>query len=349
MTHSECKQCTPMLIFSYLVTAGLAVYFARGISGLHSAIYLVVALGVGGLVLGTLFWLMFKGKLETSSSGGALIPFLTFSLIQAGIGYAVAKYLFNLPWDSALAFPAGAIMGLLLFFLLLNSPPTAWTRFLAAGFLAGGLVIALRLQGNVFGGLLYALALLNGVCLGMAALRGEEEKHYWGKAILFLAFLAAGRAAIQYYLLVSSYASLGVVITHPYTFVALFSGFFLLIAYPNLAAERPFPVPVICILLGILLPLALGIFIHVRPMSAYLLGLVVSGFAVGVLSSAPYSTAIIGYLSLAAATLGLPLFKDYSNLSRTLRLEVLAGIFVLTLVLHFVSQKMKSPPPEATA
>jgi len=348
MTHSECKSCNGMLAFSYLVTLGLAIYFSRGVSGsLHSPWILAVALGVGGAVLGGIFWFLFKGKMEASTGWGALIPFKTFALIQAGLGFAVAKYVFNFAWDDALAFPAGAIVAYFVFFLLMNTSASAWARYLAAGFIASGLVIGLRLNG-IFGGLLYALALLNGACLGMAGFKTDEQKHLWGKALVCGAFLAAGRAAIQYYLLQAGYANLGVVVTMPYTFVALFAGFFLPVAMPSLEKERPFPLAILIVLLGILVPLTLGVLIHIRPMSAYLFGLVVSGFAVGILTDASAWVAFVGYLSAATAVLGLPLFRDFANLSRVTRLEVLGGLFLLAIILYFVSPKAK-PSAEAVS
>ena len=65
--------------------------------------------------------------------------------------------------------------------------------------------------------------------LGKKKLCGVRRKFepFWQSPAFCFPLLAVARAAIQYYLLESNYASLGVVITHPYTFVALFAGIFL--------------------------------------------------------------------------------------------------------------------------
>jgi hypothetical protein len=158
----------------------------------------------------------------------------------------------------------------------------------------------------------------------------------------FGAFLVAGRAAIQYYLWTSGYAELGVVVTHPYTFLALFAGLFLPLLYPALEGEELFPNTVLLVLAGVVAPLALGVFIHVRPMAAYLFGIVASVFAAGILLKSPFRVAVLGYLSLAAGCAGLPLFRQLSNLSRTVRLEILGGIFLLSVIFYLI-RAQKNP------
>src|SRR4030095_679629 len=166
--------------------------------------------------------------------------------------------------------------------------------------------LSLRLQG-VFGGLLFAGALLNGFYPALKSLNPRRvEKALWTKALFFTALLAASRAAIQYYLVESTYAPLGVVVTHPYTFAALFAGFLI----PSLAIvmdrDRLLPKALTLVLFGVLFPLTLGIFIHVRPMAGYLLGLAAGGFLCGLIFSGTFAEGVLVYLSLAVVTLSLP-------------------------------------------
>src|SRR5262249_811491 len=181
------------------------------------------------------------------------------AVAQAAVAYAVANYLFNLPWRSALAYNVGALVAWLVLALLTSRYPASINSLLAAVFLAGGLVVALRLQG-VWCGLIYSLALLNSAQFGSRTLGCDTaEGEFWERALFFGALLAAGRAALQYYLFQSNYAGLGVVVTVPYSFVALFAGFFLPAVLWLTQRDRLLPTAMTLILLGIALPLVLGV------------------------------------------------------------------------------------------
>jgi hypothetical protein len=336
MTPANSKNSCIALAFAYAVNLALALYFAKSLTTLHSAYLLVLLLAGSGLALGAVF-----SFLAPKAAAGASLPKLLLALVfaaaQAAVAYALARYLFNLPWRSALAYPVGALIAWLVLALLACRYPASLNSLLAAVFLAGGLVVALRLQG-VWCGLIYSLALLNTALLGSRLLgRDTAEGEFWERALFFAALLAAGRAALQYYLLQSNYAALGVVVSVPYSYVALFAGVFLPAALWLTQRDRLMPMALALILLGIALPLVLGVFLHVRPMAAYLLGLVTASFLFGLIYPSSYGMGILSYLNLAAATLGLPLFTMLSNLSRVVRLEVLAGIAVVVfLILSFV-------------
>jgi hypothetical protein len=281
---------------------------------------------------------MFRGKNP--------VGFVIYEILQGALGFAIGRFVFNLTPFESLAFPAGALLALLGFGIVMSGFSKAVSASLLAVFLAGGLAVALRLFG-VFGGLLYGLTLLNGVALGRRNFaESAESSSLFGNALLFASLLAVARAAIQYYLLESNYASLGVVITHPYTFVALFAGIFLPGIYWLLERDRPVPVFVTMILLGLVLPIVMGVFLHVRPMAGYLLGIGVSSFMAGVLFTGSEGLGLVTYLNLGAVSLGLPLFKELSDLSRAIRLEILGGLLVLVVIFFLLFRLFQGNKPQ---
>ncbi|MCC6273393.1 MAG: hypothetical protein IT572_07995 [Deltaproteobacteria bacterium] len=335
---------------AYAVNLAAALYFSKSITVLHSAYLLAAALALLGLAIGAGFS-MAGGKGE-GGSAAKLVVALIFAAVHGAVAYALARYAFNLDWQTALAYPVGAAVAWIVFALLSCRYPQSLNALLAAAFLAGGLVIALRL-GCVWAGLVYGLALLNS-CLPGGKWLGREsaETEVWERALFFASLLAVGRAAIQYYLLQSNYASLGVVITHPYTYVALFAGVFLPALYWVSQRDRFCNPALALVLLGLVLPLALGVFVHVRPMAGFLLGLVTASFLLGILFTGTYGMGLLSYLGMAGATVGLPLFAKLSNLSRVARLEILGVIaVVLFLVLAFLIPRGEAsrPPHEKEA
>ena len=314
-------------IWSYLVTLGVALYFSKALGTVHPPIYLVLALAGLGLLLGLALLAAMKNKMG----------FVVFQVLQGGLAFLLAFYFFKTGWMAALAYPAGAVLGLIILWILAGNFSNTVSGVLLAGALAGGLAISLRL-GEVPGGLFFALALLNGYFLGMSCFPDHQgARDIFPKALFFASVLAVGRGAIQYYLLTSNYAHLGVVITHPYTYLALCAGFFV----PALAwathQEKLLPDWLSVVLLGIALPLLLGVFIHVRPMAGFLLGLVTSSFLFGLMFRNSLLQGLIAYLAMAGVVWGYPLFLKVSNLSRWIRLEILGGIFLLALILFFLN------------
>ncbi|HCU25359.1 MAG TPA: hypothetical protein DF383_10090 [Deltaproteobacteria bacterium] len=286
-------------------------------------------------------------SLAVSKKSGAaaqsdFVLFLVFSAAQAVAAYALSRYYFNLDWQTALAYPAGAVLALGAFFVLSCGFSSAFTSILLGVLLAGGFALSLRL-GEVFGGLLYSLALLGSALLVKKILASDSAaERLWQRLIFFVALLAAGRAAIQYYLLQSNYANLGVVVTHPYTYLALVAGVFLPALLWINERDRLMPTALALVLFGILLPLVLGVFVHVRPMGGYLLGLVTVSFLFGVIFAETYSMGILTYLNLAAVVLALPLFAKLTILSRVTRLEILGGLALLLLLGYVTSRAVSS-------
>ncbi|MFO1519229.1 MAG: hypothetical protein U1F57_06165, partial [bacterium] len=227
MTAQNSNQNRAAYGIAYAVTLALTLYFAKGVKTIHPPHFLVLALALSGLALNGVFWAVFRKRADGEAKGPCSMPVLIFQILQGAVGFAVSHYVFNLDWMVSLAFPLGALTAFAVFFAILSGFGDSVRSILTALLITGGLAVALRLEG-VFGGLLFAIALLNGYLLGQKSLCSDPAKaELWGKALFYGSLVAVGRAAIQYYLLESNYASLGVVITHPYTFVALFAGIFL--------------------------------------------------------------------------------------------------------------------------
>ncbi len=347
MSLSNRKICLGALAFAYLVNLGAALYFTKTISTLHSAWLMTFLLAGVGLAVGFGFSLIS----ESASAGTRLVVALVFAGVHGLLAYALSHYYFQLPWQSALAYPVGALVAWVVFALLICRYPSGISAVVAAAFLALGLVVALRL-GGVWGGLIYSLGLLNSALPGNRWLEARDEVagELWRRALFFAALLAAGRAAIQYYLLQSNYAALGVVVTLPYTYIGLFAGIFLPALLWVASRERWLHPALLLVLLGVIFPLALGVFIHVRPFAAYLLGLTTASFLFGLLFVDTYAMGILTYLNLGVGVFGLPLFTKLSGLSRVMRLEILGVLVImLFLILAFLTPRSPLPAPRENA
>jgi hypothetical protein len=342
MMSSNSKTVQVSFWFTYLITLGLALFFAKGVTALHPPHFLAILLAASGLLLCGIF--LFISRNQKNSS---FVLFAVFQVLQGVLGFAVSRYVFNLPVPGALLFPAGAVLSLFTYGAVAEDFAPSAASVLLSFFLTGGLAVGLRLHG-VFGGLIYTLALLNGFWLGGRLFSSKIlNLQIWQKALFFAGVLAVARAVIQYYLLESNYASLGVVITHPYTFVALFAGLLVPSIFGVVQRDQLLPWILNFLLLGVLLPIVLGIFLHVRPMAGYLMGLAAGSFIVGILLEGTYGVGWLTYLSLGIVTLSLPLFKELTNLNRLIRLEILGGVMILAVIFYlifssFQSNKLKS-------
>jgi len=315
-----------MFIFSYLLILAIEAYFIRSVKVLYSPYVFLGAMAAFGLLLNFVFLFVF-GKSEKP-----LIPLTLYQLIQAALGFLIAYFLFHLSWQESLAYPAGALSGLVAFAVIRSGQ--GLRSALLAVLLAAGFTISLRLS-SVSGGLLFALALLNGFYLGSRLLAGNLlQAAAWEGALIFTASLALGRAAIQYYLIQSGYDALGVVVTQPYTFIGLFAGIFTPLLYVLALRDRVAGAFAGILILGLFFPWLLGIFIHVRPFAGYLLGFTVSAFTAGILLQGPLSLGLLGYLTYASGAAGLTVFSLLSNLSRGVRLGILAGVFALSVLAY---------------
>lgn len=328
------KKSTHLLFtWGYLLVLGGALYFAKAMPGVHKTTYLVLLLAVTGLVLGILFRVLL--------SRGSVLFFL-FQILQGGLAFVFAKFLFGQPLQESLAYPAGAVAACFAFWLLNSGTGSNFGILILGAFLAGGMAVDLRLAG-IPGALLFALALLNSFYPGDRALSERvPAQRLWIRAIFLTALLAAGRAAIQYYLVQSNYANLGVVITHPYTYVALVAGLVLPFLAVTCTREKILAPAFWIPLMGVLIPLALGVFFHVRPMAGFLLGLVTAVFLAGLLYDELVALGLLQTLAMLGVVFALPLFKHTSDWSRIIRLEILAGLLVLAVLFYLGVQRSKA-------
>lgn len=318
-------------LWSYLAVLGTAVYFARALDATYPGIYLVLSLTGLGLLLGLAFSRLLKN----------FTGIISFNLLQGALAFVLSYFLFRVGWKGSLAYPTGALVGIGLAWVLRLHYSPRLTGLLLSGFLASGFAVSLRLL-EVPGGLFFALALLNSYWLGLAGHESSpDDQSLWIRALFFGSLLAVGRAAIQFYLVKSNYANLGVVITHPYTYLALYAGIFIPLLGWVLQKENLLHPIWGVVLLGLVLPFILGIYIHVRPMAGFLLGLVTASFLIGLMVPKTLSYALISYFSLGTVVLALPLFKSLANLSRWIRLEILGGLFILGLLFLTLASKFR--------
>lgn len=332
MGFQKIRSASLHLFLALALLLGLGFYFSKALKTLHPPFYLFVGLGLGGfLVSGILGAFTRPGPFSSLSM-------LVFQLIQGGVGFALGRYYFNLPLEDSLCFPAGAALGFLLWISLKTSASYSFSALVFALFIASGFAISLRL-GEVPGSILYSLALANSFFVGFKGFEiDSRERELWGRALFYTAILAASRAVLQYYLLESNYASLGVVITHPYTFVALFIGIFSPLFFYFAEKEGGLPQWLLLIMMGIVLPFGIGFFAHVRPLAGFLMGILAASFMVGILLTRKSWIGWGTLLSLAISVVGLPYFQQWLNLERNLRLQVLAGMFGGALILYLFTR-----------
>ncbi|MGH7830020.1 MAG: hypothetical protein ACREP8_07555, partial [Candidatus Binatia bacterium] len=215
MNSTTSKNALARFACAYLWTLALALYFAKAIGGTPPAYYAVLALAGMGLILNFVFILLAgKGPVHATQ---AWLLFALFTILQGTLGVLIEQYGFRWGWLPSLDYSAGAVVGLWVFWAQRAAIPRLLASLLGLSFLAVGVAIALRL-GGVLGGLLFTLAILNGFWLARKLSTSQAEAALpVERLVLATVLLATGRAVIQYYLLESNYANLGVVITHPYT------------------------------------------------------------------------------------------------------------------------------------
>lgn len=331
MTLKNSKSLLFNFLFAYLVNLGFACYFSKGVKTLYPSYLLVLILALGGLAIGGALSFLFVKKEEAKS--GCTI-YAIFQLIQGLLGFGLAYYLFHLPLKGSFVFPIATLINLLIWFFLSVELSVSLASILLSVFIAIGLSVVLRLNG-VWGGLFYSLLLLNSFSFGFKNTNCSESKQMlFFKALCFGSMLAVGRGVIQYYLLQTNYDSLGVVITHPYTFVALFVGVFIPVIFWVMQKENAMNVYLQIILFGLFLPFLLGVFLHVRPFAGYLLGLVISSFMIGLLFVESDFFQSIVYGNFAVAIFSIPIFQKMSYLNRSNRIGLLAIFFAVFIVVY---------------
>jgi len=327
------------LLLSFLLLLATALYFSKAAVTLHPGYYLVLSLTALGIVFQLLYRFTVGTPKDATTYSALVLPSL-FQIVHGGVAFALVYFLFQGGWKLSLTYPLGVFLGLKVLGTVRLDLTDRWRSFLAAALLAVGFAIALRL-GEIPGGLLYALGLFGSKLVGWSFFANDPERqNLWARALIFTALLAVGRGAIQYYLVISNYANLGVVITHPYTYAALFAGIFLPLWFWLNDEESLLPNWATVILLGVILPLALGIVIHVRPMAGFLLGLVSSSFLVGMVFAPSWGLGTATYLALATSVFSLPLFQTWANWSRQVRLILVIGLGLLAALIFLARQAM---------
>lgn len=327
------------MLLSLLILLATALYFAKAMSTLYPGYYLVLSL----TGLGILFQLLYRFTIGTPKDISKYSAYVLPSLVQilhGGAAFALAYFVFQGGWKLSLTYPVGVFLGMKALGIINLDLSERWRSFLLAGLLAVGFAIALRL-GAIPGGLLYALGFFGSKLVGWSFFASDPDKQrLFAHALIFTTLLAVGRADLQYYLVMSNYANLGVVITHPYTYAALFAGLFVPLWFWLSEEEALLPAWANVILLGILLPFVLGVLIHVRPMAAFLMGLVTSAFVVGMVLMRSWSVVLATYLALSTAAFSLPLFQAWSNLSRQIRLVMVLGLGLFVALIFLGRQAM---------
>lgn len=330
---------------SYLALLANAFTFAPALKTVSPAFYLYLSWAGLGLALGVPWALACRNK--TLGRRLNLLILSSLALLQAGLAFVVAYFVFQTGLKGALTYPAGALIGVLSFWLISLDTAPRLGAVLLSGILAASFAISLRMQG-IPGGLSFGLAYLNLFGLGYVLLRQNaqttKQNALWQKSALWLTLLIVGRATLQQYLAQSGYLNSGVVITHSYTYIALFAGIFLPTLFWVAREEKLLPSYALVILLGVVFPLILGAYLHVRPTAGFLLGLITASFLLGLLAKEFMSLLIFAYAAIATVWFGLPLFKLLNNLSRLMRLEILGGVFVLSLLFYLLANRSQSRP-----
>lgn len=328
MNLKNSKKTLLIFLFTYLMNLGFACYFSKGVKTIYPSYLLVLILSLGGLSISYLLS-SFSKKEENRFS---MLVFALFQLFQGLIGFAIAYFLFHLSFKESFIFPIGAILSLLIWYVLSLDLSFSISSIFLAVFIATGLALTLRLKG-VWGGLCYGFILLNSFSFIFKNWnRSESTRELFFRAILFGSLLAIGRAVIQYYLVQTSYDSLGIVITHPYTFVALFIGILIPMIFGVIQKEKAMNFYLQLVLFGIFLPFLLGVFLHVRPFAAYLFGLVISGYMNGLLVVESDFVQPVVFLNFAVAIFSIPVFQEVSYVSRSNRLILLTGVFAVFII-----------------
>lgn len=281
-----------------------------------------------------------------SESPGKLNLFQLFlTMVSNAVILAVFLLVYgkeNIHWSYYLF--AGSLLQVLLSFILNKKDLGEATAKLALlSVLTVALALSLRLQG-IFASLLFASALLQGT---LAFVREKDQySALLVRALLFTASLALGRALCQIYLRESSYDSLGIVITHSYTFVALCIGLALPWIIKEIPSQKILVKLELLICFGVILPVLLGLFIHVRPIAAFALGLCFSQLVCALYSQAPLILSIISLFALSTMNLALPFYKEYLNMPRLYRVYLFLGLAVIAFIYHVVRNVLfkKSQP-----
>ncbi|MBF0493075.1 MAG: hypothetical protein HQM15_09885 [Deltaproteobacteria bacterium] len=315
-----------LLFISNLIASFL---FCKGVKALYPVFYLVLVVGGIGIVLSSVLSLLLK--LLGASLGGFFdcLLVLVFQIIQVTLTFSLSYFIFRLPALYGVAFVASALLGLLAVCLLPKLP--AFLQSIVSVVLGAlALTISLRV-GGVFAACFSSLLFLNLLPLGLKIVP-EAQRFAFVKILSFWGLLFVGRAALQYYLLESGYDALGVVISNPYSFAALFAGISLPFIYSVCAREEKFPHLGSVFLLGLMIPLLLGFIFHVRPMAGFLMGLVCAAYWLGLSENQNEDFILVALLAFVTTGLGMTFFKESLSFTRGMSLAILSGGVVVISV-----------------
>ena len=282
---------------------------------------LALALGtaaVGALALG----LALTGP--DRSKAATLAPPAAFALAALPLGAG----LFGASGPLLAAIVAGAVGAALLPTLLASRPDLAALGKLAF-LVAGGalLVVDNRLLGIVaigFGGI--------GLLAGLAA--GAQARIWLG----LLAAVFAARVWIQLFLDRTALTGYGVDLTHPYAFAALIGGALVPAAAQALrrAAGGHAGLAGAAGVVLALAPAAVGYFIHVEAMGAWLAGLALATFAAAALERAedgPTAAPVLLLANVGVVLLAAPWLVSVMNVTRQARVSALLALALALAVL----------------
>ncbi len=316
------KKITFYWLLLFLSNLFAAFLFSKGVKSLYPVFYLALAVGGLGIVLSLILSLVLKLFGDSLQGALSFILILVFQVIQVALAFCLSYFLFRLPALYGVAYIASALIGLLAICLLPKLSGFA-QNILAALLGALALTISLRI-GGVFLACFSGFLFLNLLPLGLKLLP-LEEKFSFAKTLSFWSLLVVGRAALQYYLLESGYDVLGVVVSHPYSFAALFAGFALPFLYSLCSREEKFPRFALLVLLGLILPFVLGLIFHSRPMAGFLMGLICAAYWIGFSEPKSEDFILAALMAFAVVALALPLFKISLTFTRGISLGVLSG------------------------
>ena len=143
MNLKNSKKTILVFLLTYLMNLGFACYFSKGVKTIYPSYFLVLILALGGLSAGYLLSAFSKKEAFRIST----FVFAAFQLFQGLIGFAIAYFLFHLSFKESFIFPVGAMLNLLIWYILSLDLSFSISSIFLAVFIALGLALTLRLKG----------------------------------------------------------------------------------------------------------------------------------------------------------------------------------------------------------
>jgi len=330
-------------ILIYLSLLFLSCSFSKNIKALFPPFYFILSLSLGGMLLN----LLLSGLMALSKDSlGAFFKHLllfVFCLLQGLMVCALSAWVFRLPASYCIVFSLVSFVSFMAVLLLPRLPQVLC--FILASIL-GALLLTVSLRiGGVFLSLASSFLFLNLLPLSLK-LVSDDHRKAWMNILSFWGLLFLARAVIQYYLIHSGYESLGVVISQPYTFAALFAGVAVAYFFDAFREVENFPRLALAVFLALVFPSVIGFVFHARPLAGYLMGLSISAYFMGLFKKENEDLILLTLLSFLFLSFGVDLFKSSLTQTRTVSLIILSGGVLVSLVyfsiLFFVTQRKKA-------